>query len=164
MYQVLKKFDDLLERISVWGLVASLSLMLIISSLNIILRWFNITFLWFDPFVRHLVFFSAFLGGSLATSKGNHIRIDLAAKLLENSNNKMLKRVLMSIINLVCIIAVLWLMKASREFMVVEAQYPRDAFFGLNSGHLVGIIPVGLGLIALRFIFQFVKTVLGKEE
>lgn len=163
MYNALKKFDDFLEKISIYGLVVSLSFMLIISSLNIVLRWFNITFLWFDPFVRHLVFLSAFLGGSLATSKGNHIRIDLAAKILEQSKNKILKKILMVLINAACIIAICWLMKASWDFMKIEAEYPKHAFFGLNSSHMVAIIPFGLGLIGLRFVFQLVKSIKGEE-
>lgn len=163
MYQALKKIDDLLEKFSIGGLVIALAFMLIISSLNIVLRWFNITFLWFDPFVRHLVFFSAFLGGSLATSKGNHIRIDLAAKFLEHSNNLLLRKVINSLINVACIVAMIWLGRAAVEFMRIEAQYPKDAFFGLNSGHMVAIIPFGLTLICLRFVFQLVKTILDKE-
>ena len=62
--------------------------MLIISTLSIFLRWFQVSFLWTDPLVRHLVFITAFLGGSLATGANNHIRIDLAGKLFEKFDAK----------------------------------------------------------------------------
>jgi TRAP-type C4-dicarboxylate transport system permease small subunit len=161
MYKALEKFDDFLEKLSTWGLVISLGLMLSIASLNIVLRWFDITFLWFDPLVRHLVFLAAFLGGSLATSKGNHIRIDLAAKALEKINNPVLTRTLMTMINLVCVFALLWLVKSSLDLAKIEFEFGKIAFLGIHSGYLISIIPLGFGLIALRFIFQIVKSAIG---
>ena len=58
--------------------------MMILSITGIVLRWFNIAFLWIDPLVRHLVFICTFLGGAIATGRGTHIGIDIIGRLLES--------------------------------------------------------------------------------
>ena len=88
---MIKKIDTFVDRVAFYGIVISVFLMLGLTVLNISLRWFNTSFLWIDPVVRHLVFLSAFLGGTLATGQDNHIRIDLAAKVFESQGLPKLK-------------------------------------------------------------------------
>jgi TRAP-type C4-dicarboxylate transport system permease small subunit len=146
--------DSSLERLTTGLLVTSLSLMLVISLFNIVLRWFEITFLWFDPLVRHLVFLSAFLGGSLATAKKTHIRIDLISTIAKKWEKTKGIFLLNKILILVSMGTVCWLTLAAWEFTKVELQYGRVAFLGIHSGVLVGIIPFGFLLIAIRLLKQ----------
>ena len=64
--------------------------MLFFSVLTILLRWFGQSLEFVEPFVRHLVFLSTFLGGVLATGRGTHIGIDIIGKLLESMHKQLL--------------------------------------------------------------------------
>jgi TRAP-type C4-dicarboxylate transport system permease small subunit len=164
MYNLFKQFDNILEKVSLWGLVSCLTLMLVFSFASIIFRWFNTSLLWIDPLVRHMVFLSAFFGGSLATSKGNHIRIDLASKIIEKVGGDKLEKVFNAGISLVCAVAVLWIVDAAIDFTKIELQYGKPVFWGIHSGFLVAIIPFGFGIISYRFFFQFLKALFGNES
>ena len=88
--KLIQAFDDVLERISRWGIVGSLFVILGFAVLSIVLRWVGKSSMWMEPLIRHIVFLSAFLGGSLATSRNVHIKVDLLTKLLEKSSSKVL--------------------------------------------------------------------------
>lgn len=150
-----KKCDQLLETLSYRLIVLSLFAMLFLSIANIVLRWFGMTFMWIDPLVRHLVFISAFLGGSLATGSSKHIGIDLMTKVLEKPKYAFYGKVHKLIVSLFCFCILLWLTAASYDFAQVEFEYGRAQFWGIHSGYLVSIIPMGFGLIGLRFFFRF---------
>ena len=66
--------------------------MLLLSVINIFLRWGEMTPYWVEPLVRHLVFLSAPLGGVIATGRRNHIGIDILQRWLEGSENKMIQK------------------------------------------------------------------------
>lgn len=147
-------FDDLLERFSRYGLIACLFTILGLSVFAIILRWLGSSLMWIEPLVRHLVFLSAFLGGSLATSKNVHIRVDILTKLIELSRSKMLLWIHKNLVSLFCLIVCLVLAKSGWDFYLVEKEFGAPGFLHLHSSILVGIIPFGMGLITLRFFNQ----------
>ncbi len=154
----LKVIDDSIEKATLWVLVVSVLGMLSVTVLSIVLRWFNITFHWMEPFVRHLVFLSTFLGGVLATGRGTHIGIDILGKYLEQADNEKLLKSINFIINFVTFFVCIWLVKASYEFFKVEMQYGKPVFWGISSGYLVGITPLGFGIIAFRFLVRSIKS------
>ena len=159
-------FDGVLERLSRWGIIASLLNILFCAVLSIVLRWLGKSELWIEPMVRHLVFLSAFFGGSLATSKNVHIRVDLFTKIIEASSSKFLKWLQHNILNLFCLVVCAVLTKASYDFYLVEKEYGAPSFLGIHSGYLVAIIPFGMGLISLRFLNQVIIGLFawGKNE
>lgn len=149
-------FDDILERISRYGLIIALFAILFFSVSAIVLRWVGQSVMWIEPLVRHLVFLSAFLGGSLATRKNVHIRVDLLTKLIERSSSKILKWIHSNLISLFCFIVTFILSKSAYDFFLVEKEYGAPGFLDIHSAYLVGIIPVGMGLICLRFLNQLI--------
>ncbi len=153
MQKIVRSLDRALESLSKKALVVCVVTMLFFSVLNIFLRWFNQTLFWVEPLVRHLVFLSAFLGGSLATGSKSHIGIDILHRWLDGKDDSSLAKVIFYLTSLVSILTCLWLVYAGYEFMKVELEFGRDVFWGIHSGFLVGIIPFGFLLIALRFIF-----------
>ena len=156
MERILQIFDHSLERFSRFVLVLSLFLILGMSVLSIFLRWGGMSPHWIEPLVRHLVFLSAFLGGSLATSKGAHIKIDLLTHLVEKSKSTFIYWLHRNVITLFCFITTLVLTKAAYDFFLVEQEYGGDAFLGIHSSGLVAIIPFGMGLISLRFLNRLI--------
>lgn len=154
-------FDDVLEKFSRWGLILCLFVILTLAVGAIFFRWAGMSFLWLEPLVRHLVFLSAFLGGSLASRKGVHIRIDLFTKLVEKSSSKILHWVHQNLISLFCTLTLIGLLEASWAFYLTEKEFGGGALLGLHSSHLVFIIPFGVGLILLRFMNQLILGITG---
>ena len=158
MERVVLIFDQQLERISRWGLILSLFVLLSFAVLSIVLRWFGVSPMWIEPLVRHVVFISAFLGGSLATSKNVHIKVDLLTHVVEASPYKIIHWLHRNIISLFCLITTSALSYSAFNFYLMEKEFGSEAFLGIHSSVLVAIIPFGLGLIALRY---FNKLILG---
>lgn len=156
MERLIQRFDTILENLSRWGLILSLYLILGFAVLSIVLRWLGMSPSWIEPLVRHLVFLSAFLGGSLATSKNVHIKVDLLTKVVEASSSKILHWLHRNVVALFCLVTTIVLTKASYDFFLVEKEFGAPSFLGIHSAYLVGIIPLGMGLIALRFLNFFI--------
>ena len=157
-------FDDVLERVSRYGLVASLFTILGLSVFAIVLRWLGSSLMWIEPLVRHLVFLSAFLGGSLATSKNVHIKVDIFAKLIERSHSKIIHWIHRNLISLFSLAVCVVLAKSGWDFYFVEKEFGAPGFLHIHSAYLVGIIPFGMGLIALRFLNQLIIGVVHGVE
>lgn len=137
--------------------------MLFLSVLSIVLRWFEVSLLWIEPLVRHLVFVAAFIGGSLATGANQHIKIDLLARILEKVEKPVVKKIVDLLILLCTLLACLILVKASYDLAVVEFEYGKIEFLGIHSGYLLSIIPAGMGFISLRVMTQ-VGLRLGRSD
>ncbi len=150
--------DKAIETFSKYALIVSIAIMLSLSLATIVFRWFNMTFMWMDPMIRHLVFLSAFLGGVLATGAKNHIGIDVASKILENKGWHSLNNNLRRLVDIAAIVVLVWLTKAAVSFVQMELEFGKEVMLGIHSGVLVMIIPFGFGLIAYRFFYNFVQT------
>jgi TRAP-type C4-dicarboxylate transport system permease small subunit len=160
---LLLKVDQGIEKGTSLVLVISVFLILFLSVGTILLRFFNQSISWFEPLIRHLVLLATFLGGALATGRGNHIAIDILGKYMETKNLHQAKRWVDRFIYLVCFITLAWLTLACYQFMKVELKYGRDVFLGIHSGVLVGILPLGLILITLRYLLKFYLSFTDKE-
>jgi TRAP-type C4-dicarboxylate transport system permease small subunit len=139
-------------------------MILSLAVMAIFFRWGGKSFMWLEPLVRHLVFLSAFLGGSLATSKNVHIKVDLLTKLVEMSSSKFIQWLHRNIITLFCCLTMLALLKSSYEFYLSEKEFGSPAFLHIHSSYLVAIIPFGVGLILLRFINQLILGINGEQR
>lgn len=158
MFNTLRTIDLWIEKVSTFLLVLFVLAMLFMSSLSIMARWFQINLSWVDPFVRHLVFLCAFLGGVIATGRGTHIGIDVIGKLFEAKNMKRVSRVISIFTTLASILVLFWLISAGIDFTKVEMEYSKPEFWGIGSGYLVMLIPIGLSLLVLRFITVFLLS------
>ena len=162
MVKLLRLIDKGIEKGSSYVLVLSIFLMLGFSLLIIVLRWVDISIPWFESFVRHLVLLATFLGGVLATGRGNHIGIDILSKYLESHNLNQYKVWINRVVYLASLGTLIWITKACYGYMIVELEYGKTQFLGLHSGVLVGIIPLGMALIAYRFFFKFIDSFTAK--
>ena len=128
MTKIITVFDNILEKISHWGIVICLFGILFFAVAAIILRWFGQSNMWIEPLVRHLVFLSAFLGGSLATSKNVHIKVDMLTKLIEKSKSKVVHWLHQNLVALFCFFTCAILTKAGWDFFLVEKQFGAPSF------------------------------------
>ena len=163
MLDIIKKLDTGLEKLVTYLLVFSVLAMLSLSSFSIVIRWFQHNITWIDPFVRHLVFFSAFLGGIIATGQGTHIGIDILGKFVESKGWHGLRTVITKIVYITSMIVLVWLIKSGIDFTRIEMEFSKEEFWGIQSGYLVMLIPIGLGLLLLRFFFVFLLSFREKE-
>ncbi len=93
----------------------------------------------------------------MATGKGTHIGIDIVGKSLEGKGLLKLKNILVLATNIISFVALFWLSYASISFVNVELEFGKEVFFGIHSGILVMIIPIGFSLIGLRFLFSSIN-------
>lgn len=163
-HSILSKLDDHYNRVIDFLLVLSTMLVLLLSVLVIVLRWFNTTLFWYDPFVRHLVFLLAFLGGAKASAKGTHISIDLLSRSLEGLERKWIVKIHQVFVALISLAILTALVIAGYRFMMVEFEYGRAVFFGIHSAYLVGIIPVGFALIFIQCFLTMLRRLSAKEN
>lgn len=159
---LIKAIDTGVDKFASWLLVLFLLSVLFLSSGAIVLRWFHINLYWIDPFVRHAVFLCAFLGGVVATGRSNHIAIDLISKLLELKQMDHARVIVHRIILFSSGLVMIWLLKASIDFMRIEMEFSKEEFWGIDSGHMVGMIPFGVILIMIRFFTLFILS-FGKD-
>ena len=114
---MISKFDQYLDNISKWGVITCIALMLSLSIVNIVLRQLGTTFIWIEPFVRHLVFLATFFGGALATGSSEHIKIDIVSRVLEKSKHTFLKNWIERLVLLVTLIEVRILLSSSIDLI-----------------------------------------------
>jgi TRAP-type C4-dicarboxylate transport system permease small subunit len=164
MMKIVTIFDDILEKLSRWGIVFCLFTILGFAVSAIVLRWMGMSNMWIEPLTRHLVFLSAFFGGSLATSKDVHIKVDALTKLVERSRSKILHFVVKNLVTLFCFVTTFVLMKTSWDFFLIEKEFGAPSFLNIHSAYLVGIIPFGMGLIMLRFLNRLIIGIFNGDQ
>lgn len=103
---------------------------------------------WADDAIKVLVLWIAMMGALYATRGARHISIDVASRFLPMSVAAIAKRFLFAVSATVCGSAA-W---ASYQFVLLEYEDPSIAFLSVPTWVTEAIIPVGLLLMALRFL------------
>ncbi len=155
---IFKSLDKVIESITTKVLVVCVLSMLFLSVLNIVLRWFNAHVMWIEPFVRYMVVLSAFLGGAIATGRRTHIGIDIVGKYFETKKMMTAHAWVKRIIDIVSVVALVFLTKGCVDFVSQEAQYGRIVFLGIHAKYLAMILPFGFGLMGIRFFLGFILS------
>lgn len=156
---MIKKIDDAIGSFCKWFLYIALGVMLFLTLLNICLRWFEISLLWIDPIVRHMVLFSTFLGGTLAIGDRIHIKIDILGRILKEKKLFGLEKVFDKIIIFITFISTMILLYASWNLFLVEKEFGTSSTLGLHSSVFLFIIPLGVSIMCVRlFLSIFIKV------
>lgn len=149
----LHTLDRGITRVEAALLVLLLSLMILLSFVQVILRnFFHTGIAWADPTLRHLVLWVGMIGASLATRQDKHIKIDVVTRFLSPTA----KSGLQIILSLFSALISLWLFRASWQF-VLDEQEGGSLFFGiipLWPWQL--ILPLGFLLFSFRFLLRTV--------
>jgi|TARA_Y100000590_G_scaffold419627_1_gene521522 TRAP-type C4-dicarboxylate transport system permease small subunit len=161
---VIKLINSFLDEVSKWGIVICLTAMLGLTLMNIILRWFEISFYWSEPLVRHLVFLATFFGASIATGKKQHIKVDLLVRFLEKKDKKRITKGFDAFISLIAMTATLIMFFASLDLVQIEFEFGKLEFLNIHSGYLLSIIPFGFGLLSLRFFIRVLLNLTRPRE
>ena len=158
---ILKRIDGVLAKIETAILLLALTVMVVLSFVQVILRnFFSSGLIWGDTFLRHLVLWVTFLGASLATREERHINIDILSRTLSPRGKKWVRLV----INLFAAIVSAFLTKAAFVFILGEKEYNSRTFLNLPLWLVVIIIGIGFGLITFRFLLKALDAAFTEPE
>ncbi len=163
--KTLQTIDRALARFEGWLIVLFLSLMVGLTFLQVMLRalytYFNLQWAnalmghvdWAEPFVRLLVLWVTFLGASLLTGDGKHIKIDLMSALLPTRTEPYRDLIL----SLVCVIITGLMVVASVSYIKLEFDFGGYLFLRLPNWVGQLILPAGFALIFFRFLLRIIE-------
>jgi TRAP-type C4-dicarboxylate transport system permease small subunit len=146
-----ERFDSWTRQVEGALFCVFLAVMLGISGLQVILRnFFRSGVLWFDPLVRSLVLWVAFLGAMTATSHARHLHIDVLHRALPAGFARPVSR-LLSVASAACCAL---LANGSYVYLREEYHYGVSPFLGVPSWAAQSILLWGFALLAYRFLVQ----------
>lgn len=149
--------SHLLVNIEKWTIIFLMSLLVVFSLMQIILRNFFLTgIVWGDDLLRHGVLWISFLGAARATVENKHIRIDLLPRLMPARGSFVLLLISALFSCLLCLV----LSWASWNFVQGERLMGDIAFASIPYWWLELIFPFSFGLMALRFAFNLISGLL----
>jgi TRAP-type C4-dicarboxylate transport system permease small subunit len=165
-FSALHLMDRGLARLEKWLIVSFLGLMLLFTFVQVVLRglythahiqWANDWMAhvgWSEPFARLLVLWLAFLGASLLTGDGKHIKIDLLTTVISEKWSAARELIL----SVACLGVCAVMFKVCLEYIALERAYGGAMF--LQVPNWVGqlILPVGFGAMFFRFLLRAVES------
>lgn len=155
--QLISKLGRFITYIEESLLALLLGMMIILATTQIFMRniW-GAGIDWSDPLLRVLVLWLGLLGAMAATRDSSHIKIDLLSKLLPVSAARYLTPLTHLISAIICTIVAY---HASR-FVMMEYEDGTTAFAAVPAWLCEIIIPIGFGLMALRFLAGAISTLI----
>lgn len=159
MGKVLQRLDKILAALENTVIIALVTVMVLMAFWQVILRnLFDAGILWGDIFLRHLVLWVGFIGASLATRDEKHISIDILSKIVSAKTLPAVRMITDAVTILICGI----LARAGYKFVAYEKAagtvlFKTDWLGDVPAWIFQIIIPVGFGLIGLRFLLKFLE-------
>lgn len=156
--KVLQKLEDVIKKVEASFLFLITSFVLVITFLQVILRnFFHKGITWGDDISRHLVFWIAMFGASLATSDGRHINVEILPRFFSDRWKYLNKLLLEAIATVLSI----FLFYYSIKFVNFEKE-AQEALVSINLPIWVIALafPIGFGMICLKFFIRFLRALL----
>jgi len=146
-----KKINRLIHLLEDGLLVFTLGAMILLALSQIILRnFFDSGIEWSDPLLRVMVMWLGLLGAIAATKQSNHIGIDVVSRLLPNKG-KVVSAVIANLFSaIICAIVSYYAL----QFVLIEYEDGMMAFSSIPAWLCESIIPIGFGLMSLRFLLN----------
>ena len=146
--------DEIIDRVEQALISILLSLMILISFLQIVLRNIFATGIsWADPLVRNLVLWVAFIGAAIATREGRHITINAIPRWMPSQGKAIIGVITQLFSFLICGL----LTFAAVKFVRNEAIMGSITFLGIPAWVPQIILPITFGLMAIRFGLRSLK-------
>ncbi|HBF13065.1 MAG TPA: hypothetical protein DDW49_06730 [Deltaproteobacteria bacterium] len=149
--------DRGLARIEGWLLILILIVMLVMTSMQVILRnFFDTAIGWGDVFARHLVLWIGFFGATLSTKDDRHIKIDALLNVIP----KKFHPIIQIFVTIFCILVCTLLANAAYRFMHDEKMANTFLFGHVPNWYFLIIMPLGFYLIAFRYVVRLLEIFL----
>lgn len=148
-----------LHRLEDGTLILALVTMLVLAVVQIILRdFFDEGLLWAESFLRILVLWVTMLGAMVATRYNNHISIDAVSRYLPRRPAKVAAVLTCLVSALICGMVAFY----SARFVHFEFQDHTIAFARVQSWMCEMILPVGFGVMSVRFLLFGLRRALDR--
>ncbi|MBT2988926.1 MAG: C4-dicarboxylate ABC transporter permease [gamma proteobacterium symbiont of Ctena orbiculata] len=160
MLITLKRIKQLILIFEDGLMVLLLSATILLAASQIVLRnLFDSGLIWADPTLRIMVLWLALLGAIAATRENRHIRIDILTHRLSKRSQSILSGVNDLFSAIVCAI-ITW---HAVRFVHAEWQDGARLFAELPAWLGEIIIPIGFGVMTLRFLFNLSLQLLQRD-
>ncbi|MBT2969794.1 MAG: TRAP transporter small permease [Candidatus Thiodiazotropha sp. (ex Ctena orbiculata)] len=160
MLITLKRIKQLILIFEDGLMVLLLSATILLAASQIVLRnLFDSGLIWADPTLRIMVLWLALLGAIAATRENRHIRIDILTHRLSKRSQSILSGVNDLFSAIVCAI-ITW---HAVRFVYAEWQDGARLFAELPAWLGEIIIPIGFGVMTLRFLFNLSLQLLQRD-
>lgn len=156
--KVLKFIDEQFEK---WFLIASLIVMVLVTFMQIVLRWFNAATVWAEEFSRYVMLYQVWVGASYAVHEDAHIRITALIGKLSDGRRRGMDLVVLT----------LWLLFAL--WLTVEGcvLVGKIAAMGQVSSAMripmtipYASVPIGGALMTIRLVQKIVERLRNTQE
>ena len=148
---VLNRCDQIISRIESIVLVLVLTTMILIAFLQVILRnFFSSGIFWGDIFLRHLVLWVGFVGASLATREKRHINIDALYRILPPAWQRWIQLFTHLFSAVICLL----LARASFSFLQDEYSFGTALFLGIPLWLFLSFVLFGFVVMSFRFTLR----------
>ena len=156
--KVLKFIDEQFEK---WFLIVSLIVMVLVTFMQIVLRWFNAATVWAEEFSRYVMLYQVWVGASYAVHEDAHIRITALIGKLSGGRRRGMDLVVLT----------LWLLFAL--WLTVEGCVLVDkiAAMGQVSSAMripmtipYASVPIGGALMTIRLVQKIVERLRNTQE
>lgn len=156
--KVLKFIDEQFEK---WFLIVSLIVMVLVTFIQIVLRWFNAATVWAEEFSRYVMLYQVWVGASYAVHEDAHIRITALIGKLSGSRRRGMDLVVLT----------LWLLFAL--WLTVEGcvLVGKIAAMGQVSSAMripmtipYASVPIGGALMTIRLVQKIVERLRNTQE
>ncbi|HOV15348.1 MAG TPA: TRAP transporter small permease [Spirochaetota bacterium] len=164
MLKVWKTVTDIYKKIETSLLIFFLTLIIVVSGLQIVLRNFFQAVDWFDTFLKYLVLWVGMIAAGIATYQNKHIKIDLIGRLAKGRKKSIIYGVANFFASVVCFILFIVFIN-----YIVRIEFPSadpPPFLGIKRWILLIILPISFLTMAIRFsesgvhnIYNFVKNI-----
>ena len=156
--KVLKFIDEQFEK---WFLIVSLIVMVLVTFIQIVLRWFNAATVWAEEFSRYVMLYQVWVGASYAVHEDAHIRITALICKLSGGRRRGMDLVVLT----------LWLLFAL--WLTVEGcvLVGKIAAMGQVSSAMripmtipYASVPIGGALMTIRLVQKIVERLRNTQE
>ena len=156
--KVLKFIDEQFEK---WFLIVSLIVMVLVTFIQIVLRWFNAATVWAEEFSRYVMLYQVWVGASYAVHADAHIRITALIGKLSGGRRRGMDLVVLT----------LWLLFAL--WLTVEGcvLVGKIAAMGQVSSAMripmtipYASVPIGGALMTIRLVQKIVERLRNTQE
>ena len=142
-------------------MVLLLAVMIVLAATQIVLRnLFDTGLPWSDALLRILVLWLGLLGAMAATRQRSQIRIDILSRFLPPTA----RRFGFAFSDLFTAAVCGLLAWFAGRFVMMDYEFGTQAFSGMPAWIAELIIPIGFGIIALRYLVDLVARLRGSEE
>ena len=156
--KVLKFIDEQFEK---WFLIVSLIVMVLVTFMQIVLRWFNAATVWAEELSRYVMLYQVWVGASYAVHEDAHIRITALIGKLSGGRRRGMDLVVLT----------LWLLFAL--WLTVEGcvLVGKIAAMGQVSSAMripmtipYASVPIGGALMTIRLVQKIVERLRNTQE